>query len=81
MSKKADQKYKGNGNHEWEFAALNTYRLRVPGGWLYRYEIPGESYYVPPPAGAALVYGASRKEAPVVSTQFVPMPEVVKHKV
>jgi hypothetical protein len=67
MSKKADQKYKGNGNHEWEFAALNTYRLRVPGGWLYRYEIPGD--------------GASRKEAPVVSTQFVPMPEVVKHKV
>lgn len=41
------QEYKGNGNHDWEhvvdFCAFSndgppdsTYRLRVPGGWLYR---------------------------------------------
>lgn len=36
------QVYKGNGAHEWELVTLHnmlgrTYRLRVPGGWLYRY--------------------------------------------
>lgn len=34
------QEYKGNGNHKWETASVgfvSTMRLRVPGGWLYRY--------------------------------------------
>ena len=36
------QEYKGNGNHKWEEVSVDakgaghTYRLRVPGGWLYR---------------------------------------------
>lgn len=29
------QEYKGNGEHEWEKVTGETYRLRVPGGWLY----------------------------------------------
>lgn len=37
------QEYKGNGKHTWELVAetdalcgpYKTYRLRVPGGWLY----------------------------------------------
>ncbi len=29
------QEYKGNGKHSWEMVVDNTYRLRVPGGWLY----------------------------------------------
>jgi hypothetical protein len=38
---KGPQAYKGNGKHEWECVVLDdvlkfgTYRLRVPGGWLY----------------------------------------------
>jgi hypothetical protein len=35
---KGDQQYKGNGKHDWEDVDGNeTDRLRVPGGWLYRY--------------------------------------------
>lgn len=36
------QAYKGNGKHKWELVSSDekeyghTYRLRVPGGWLYR---------------------------------------------
>jgi hypothetical protein len=37
MSKKSDQKYRGNGEHAWEYVTDNTFRLRVPGGWVYRY--------------------------------------------
>jgi hypothetical protein len=38
---KGPQAYKGNEKHEWEVVACDdilefgTYRLRVPGGWLY----------------------------------------------
>lgn len=32
---KGAQVYKGNGKHTWEKSTDNTYRLRVPGGWLY----------------------------------------------
>jgi hypothetical protein len=85
MSKKADQKYKGNGNHEWEFAALNTYRLRVPGGWLYRYELPAQyamSYCQPSWSGVNPGPAhAERQSDGMCAMQFVPMPEVVKHKV
>lgn len=31
------QEYRGNGKHAWEIVADDTKRLRVPGGWLYRY--------------------------------------------
>jgi hypothetical protein len=31
-------KYLGNGNHKWERTIGDTFRLRVPGGWLYRVE-------------------------------------------
>lgn len=35
------QEYRGNGKHAWETAetgdARFTRRLRVPGGWLYKY--------------------------------------------
>jgi hypothetical protein len=35
---KGKQQYRGNGNHEWEAVANGTTkRLRVPGGWLYRF--------------------------------------------
>lgn len=38
---KGPQAYKGNGKHEWEVSCsagrdFSTWRLRVPGGWLYR---------------------------------------------
>lgn len=93
--KKPDQKYRGNGNHEWEPAALNTYRLRVPGGWLYRYEVPGTNIYSPGPVMAGCQefgaggpvnspsygYGVSVKTDGLLALQLVPMPEVVKHKV
>jgi hypothetical protein len=35
MNPKASQAYKGNGKHKWEKVVDCTYRLRVPGGWLY----------------------------------------------
>jgi hypothetical protein len=36
---KGAQQYRGNGNHEWETVTTRsgTDRLRVPGGWLYRF--------------------------------------------
>lgn len=40
-AKKPSQAYEGNGKHVWEDAVQrehldgHTYRLRVPGGWLY----------------------------------------------
>jgi hypothetical protein len=34
---KGPQAYKGNGKHEWEYVTYSTERLRVPGGWLYRF--------------------------------------------
>lgn len=40
MSAKQSQEYNGNGNHKWEPVVTTyttgTFRLRVPGGWLYR---------------------------------------------
>lgn len=84
--KASDQRYKGNGKHEWEFSALNTYRLRVPGGWLYRYEVPGQAIAQ---AGGRSEWGRLDINAPsvaittdgLIAMQLVPMPEVVKHKV
>jgi hypothetical protein len=43
---KGAQAYKGNGKHSWEQSSDQTYRLRVPGGWLYGTKLDG--------------YGASR---------------------
>ncbi len=45
------QQYKGNGKHEWEYAAYGTYRLRVPGCWIYRagYEYNTSAVFVPSP--------------------------------
>jgi hypothetical protein len=37
MSKKTDQKYRGNGEHHWEYVTECTSRLRVESGWTYRY--------------------------------------------
>lgn len=34
---KGAQTYRGNGNHTWEDVEDGTRRLRVPGGFLYRY--------------------------------------------
>jgi hypothetical protein len=61
MMAKENQKYKGNGKHDWERVSHSkgygeVSRLRVPGGWLYRDDFS-------------------------LTTVFVPMPEVVKHKV
>jgi hypothetical protein len=44
-----------------------TSRLRVPGGWLYRNTFATAS--------------AGEITGPFVNVTFVPMPEVVKHKV
>jgi hypothetical protein len=67
----SDQTYKGNGEHDWELvhSTSDTFsdRLRVPGGWLYR--VVTNTHYI------GIAYGT------VVNTVFVPMPEVVKHKV
>ena len=38
--------------NKWEFVALDTFRLRVPGGWLYRYSPNDEMFtmsFVPNP--------------------------------
>lgn len=53
---KDKQKYRGNGAHSWELVTESgkgsdqsaTYRLRVPGGWLYADE-GGASTFVPMP--------------------------------
>lgn len=48
------QEYKGNGKHRWESVVeeedgtVDTERLRVPGGWLYRDSFGG-STFVPVP--------------------------------
>jgi hypothetical protein len=61
-----NQKYLGNGKHEWETSvdysgdAGHTERLRVPGGWLYSVE-NGDNF--------------------CPSVVFVPIPEVVKYRV
>jgi len=58
---RAPQAYRGNGNHEWEVVTssgnptwLSTYRLRVPGGWLYCTRDPDSmavsQTFVPTPA-------------------------------
>lgn len=47
------QEYKGNGKHMWEMTTDFTYRLRVPGGWIYRtYSGNGvnSTVFVPMPA-------------------------------
>jgi hypothetical protein len=69
---KGDQQYRGNGSHKWEVVTEDTkgagatYRLRVPGGFLYRtvsYKRPGSD-----------VVSAQ-------STTFVPMPDAVGYAV
>lgn len=32
------QEYRGNGAHDWERVDMQTERLRVPGGWLYKFD-------------------------------------------
>lgn len=80
MSEHQSQEYRGNGNHEWETVvegrelihlndtciSTNVNRLRVPGGWLYRVE---------------RIMNDHKERSCVSETVFVPMPEVVKHKV
>lgn len=47
---KGAQAYKGNGKHEWELVSRATFRLRVPGGWLYRDSTDaGTMVFVPVP--------------------------------
>lgn len=46
------QTYKGNGHHNWEHVSATTWRLRVPGGWIYstgQGETPAMAF-VPMPA-------------------------------
>jgi hypothetical protein len=51
---KGPQAYKGNGKHDWQEACqgspgeYRTTRLRVPGGFLYRYG-DGAPVFVPMP--------------------------------
>lgn len=53
---KGPQAYKGNGKHVWELVIVGgsenyfvpTYRLRVPGGWLYAQD--SALTFVPTPA-------------------------------
>jgi hypothetical protein len=50
MAKKESQKYKGNGKHDWEpVYRLDVFRLRVPGGWLYKDEGTMTVTFVPMP--------------------------------
>lgn len=39
MSKRPEY---GTGMHQWEEIDMNTHRLKVPGGWIYRYDGYGE---------------------------------------
>jgi hypothetical protein len=53
------QAYRGNGNHSWEIVDDSTgrwptNRLRVPGGWLYRYG-DGMVVFVPVPSAVGYV--------------------------
>lgn len=65
------QAYKGNGKHKWELVtedpkgAGHTYRLRVPGGFLYR----------------TVSVDQLVDEPVAQSTVFVPLPEVVGYAV
>lgn len=49
------QEYKGAGKHEWERVSPegsiyeSTFRLRVPGGWLYGLEGSDKTTFVPMP--------------------------------
>lgn len=68
---KAGQAYLGNGKHTYEhvYATDDSVvdRLRVPGGWLYRTVTDVEFF--------------GEDTGSTVNVVFVPMPEVVKHKV
>jgi hypothetical protein len=73
-SPKGAQAYKGNGKHKWEEVTVSdaghTYRLRVPGGWLYR--------------TVSYDYEASEVSHQAVtaqSTVFVPVPDAVGYAV
>lgn len=77
----SDQTYLGNGKHFWEsviegqelgelgdtFVTNDVDRLRVPGGWLYQTRTTH--------------YSEDAVFNRVNNLVFVPMPEVVKHKV
>jgi hypothetical protein len=41
------QEYKGNGKHTWEQVTKDTERLRVAGGWLYKYHVTFPTYCAP----------------------------------
>lgn len=45
----ASQEYRGNGKHVWEHVVSVTWRLRVPGGWLYTEADRGSTTFVPMP--------------------------------
>jgi hypothetical protein len=74
---KGKQEYKGNGKHKWELVSADpkgaghTYRLRVPGGWLYRTvsTYPGEGF------------GPGDGDPISVAQSFVPVPDVVGYAV
>ncbi|TAJ97129.1 MAG: hypothetical protein EPO10_26505 [Reyranella sp.] len=72
---KGAQAYKGNGNHKWEEVTTDpkgagyTYRLRVPGGWLYRTVTTVPGYLGEEPIPVAQ------------STVFVPVSDVVGYAV
>ncbi len=73
---KGAQAYKGNGKHKWELVtadakgAGHTYRLRVPGGWLYR----TVSSFKP-------FDGETEGDIAAQSTVFVPVPNAVGYAV
>jgi hypothetical protein len=50
MSKKKSQEYRGHGEHDWEpDLRSGMQRLRVPGGWLYRFNYTTTTTLVPLP--------------------------------
>lgn len=65
------QEYRGNGSHKWEEVTVDprgaghTYRLRVPGGWLYR------------TVATFPDLGAPNDDVVAPSTVFVPLPAMV----
>lgn len=71
MSAEKSQEYRGNGNHEWEHAQNDAPEDHL-SSLVNRLRVPGGWLY--------RVYSSVGPKHEI-SIVFVPMPEVVKHKV
>jgi hypothetical protein len=75
MSASQSQEYLGNGNHDWEEVTVNVMNKK-DGNYIdatQRLRVPGGWLY--------RVLGLNPIVGLVQNVTFVPMPEVVKHKV